>query len=100
MNEDALTRTQRIDAYVAANAKSLKVAMILAFLFGPLGLLYASGAYGGIMIAVVMVSAMALPPLATLIGILAWLASMAVAYHAVGQQHEALRAQALLLIRD
>jgi len=27
MNEDALTRTQRIDAYVAANAKSLKVAV-------------------------------------------------------------------------
>ena len=43
-------REQRIDAYVAANRKDPGIAFLLAFLFGPIGFLYASVLGGVILI--------------------------------------------------
>ena len=43
-------RAQRIDAYVQANRKDPGIAFLLAFLFGPIGFLYASVLGGVILI--------------------------------------------------
>lgn len=54
MINPAQARQQRIEAYVEANKKSAIGAFLLAFFFGPVGVLYASPLAGAIMILIAL----------------------------------------------
>lgn len=80
-------------AHVEAHRKSGALALMLAFLFGPLGTLYANRVVGAILI-IGMLAVAALNPLVA--ALLGWLVAMMAAPIAVASHNEALRERARL----
>lgn len=73
MEQQTTTPTSQTNVIIVGKAKSVGVAFLLAFLFGPLGLLYASVIGGIIMFIVGIILFIVLPVVG---GILAWVASI------------------------
>lgn len=93
----SMTRAQKIKNYVDTNGKSMGVAVFLALVLGPIGLLYAS-VLGGIILSLgVFIAAFNSPQAASVIGIGAWLLSLLLAPALVYDKNKAIRAQAELM---
>ena len=91
------TRNQKIETYIETHGKSMGMAVLLALLLGPIGLLYASVLGGVILCLAVFIAAFNSPAAASYIGIGAWLFSILLAPAAVYDKNKALRAQAELM---
>lgn len=76
----ATQRDRRIDAYMASHKKSLLLAFVLAFFFGPIGFLYASIA-GGIALILLTLAMFAMPELALITWVAAWIGAPFVAHN-------------------
>lgn len=69
------------------NKKSTGIAFLLAFLLGPVGLLYATPVGGAIMILAIGGTAMFVGPLAIVVGVVGWVLSMIIALIAVSSHN-------------
>ena len=87
-------REQRIDAYVAANRKDPGIAFLLAFLFGPIGFLYAS-VLGGVILILIAIGFAVTDVLP--LNILVWVFCMAAAPLAATGTNKKLRTHAELI---
>lgn len=89
--EPTTNQSTQTNIVIVGKAKSVGTAFLLAFLFGPLGLLYASGIGGLVMIILSIILFVALP----IIGpILCWIVSMVWAVVAAKNANDAMHKKA------
>jgi hypothetical protein len=85
-------RDRRISRYVEDRKKSTGVALVLTFLFGPIGLLYANILYGVILTIIAIVGATTI-----FIPLIVWVFSIIDAPFAVKSYNKKMRSEAELL---